>query len=163
VPTRLQSVRRAARAARDWRRQHAVAILIAVGLVGLAGAVAVVVGPPRADGDLATLSGLLITWPVIRLLDRALPAPDWRFSAALGTAAALLVAAWVGLNWEPAHSPAVLTGWCLLAMAPRTPAGPRWQRQVALQERIEKQRVREERIRREYPDEFRPTPWAKAE
>lgn len=159
----IKSVQRATRAVGSRARRHAVGVLIAVELVGLAGVLVVLVGAPRADGLVGTLSGLLITWPVIRLLDRALPAPDWRFSAALGTAAALLVAAWVGLDWEPAHAPAVLTGWCLLAMAPRTPAGPRWQRQVALQERIEKQRVREERIRREYPDEFRPTPWAKAE
>jgi hypothetical protein len=159
----LQPSRSAARAAGSWRRRHAVAILISVGLVGLVCAGVVVAGPPRADGDLATLSGLLITWPVIRLLDRALAAPDWRFSAALAISTALLIAAWIGLDWEPAHSPAVLAGWCLLALAPRSGESPRWQRQAALQERIEEQRVREERIRREYPEEFRPTPWAKAD
>jgi hypothetical protein len=162
MPTRFESVRRAARAVGTWQRRHAVAILVAVGLVGLVCAGVVVAGSPRADGDLATLSGLLITWPVIRLLDRALPAPDWRFSAALGIGAALLVAAWVGLDWEAARSPSVLTWLCLLALAPRSPAGPRSQRQASLQQRIAEQRAREERIRQEYPEEFRPVPWERA-
>jgi len=162
MPTRFESVRRAARIVRDWRRRHAVAILVAVGLVGVVCAGVVVAGSPRADGDLATLSGLLITWPVIQLLDRAFAPPDWRFGAALGTAALILMSVWFGFDWEPAHYPTVLLILCLLAKEPRSTNSPDWPRQPRLEQRIEEQRAREERMRQEYPEEFRPVPWERA-
>ncbi|RJS47626.1 hypothetical protein [Nocardioides cavernaquae] len=159
----LPSARAARRAVGSWCAHHAVAILMGIALLGLVGIGVVWLGAPRADGAVATLSGLLITWALIQLLGRAFPAPDWRFAAVLGTGFVVLTSAWIGLDWEPAHFPALLLFLCLLMKEPRSTKSRRSPRQPALEERIEEQRAREERIRRVYPEEFRPVPWERVD
>jgi hypothetical protein len=160
MPTRFEFVRRATGVARTWRLRHAVAILVAVALVGVLGAGVVRAGPPRADGLLMTVSGVLITFPFVRLLDRALPAPDWRYGAAVAAGVVLLLVGRAGFGWEATHLPTLI-----LLIALFNSGSPRSQapRRPVQRERIEEQRALEERIRREYPEEFRPVPWEKVD
>jgi hypothetical protein len=66
-----------------------------------------------------------------------------------------------GFGWEATFLPTLIL---LIALfnsgSPRSQA-PR--RRLPLPERIEEQREREERIRRDYPEEFRPVPWEKVD